>query len=87
MDAVTPNAVGTPDFIKGPEEMADLVGRILAEKLAAQEREAAEAAAAQAALDAEHTAAVERAVAQAQAAPVPVEDEGDGAKKEEEAVS
>ena len=61
VDAVTPNAVGTPDFIKGPEEMADLVGRILAEKLAAQEREAAEAAAAQAALDAEQCAGAEAA--------------------------
>ena len=72
-----------PDLISGPEEMADLVGRIVAEKLAAQA--AAEARAAEEAekLESERKLAVERAVEAALAAPVPEggEPEADGIEK------
>ena len=59
------------DLISGPEEMADLVGRIMAEKLAAQAAVEAEAVAAAEKLESERKMAVERAVEAALAAPVP----------------
>ena len=73
-------AVPTPDLISGPEEMAGLVGRILAEKLAAQAAAAAAVAAAAAAVaeaaESERKAAAAAALAAAEAMPVPVEEGG-----------
>ena len=73
-------AVPTPDLISGPEEMAGLVGRILAEKLAAQAAAAAAVAAAAAAVaeaaESERKAASAAALAAAESMPVPVEEEG-----------